>query len=206
MGPEVLPRIRAETIIEGRLVGRSDHSPWAKENAVAGLYLGGGRFIWGRFTRVDSVETTCEFSPDDPNDLLALRPGESYPYVDGYYGERAELVFDSTRTWRWSLFRPTDSVRYQDSAGVWETRARGNTPKCCVRVPGGWDHEHCSICGMMIGAAEQHSGYVDQSGEWVCEKCYREFVGPRSIGFVTWIGGLAVPAAASNSAHDQRDG
>jgi hypothetical protein len=99
MGPEVLPTFRLQTIREGRLIGRFEPSPWAQENACAGLYLGGGRFFWGRFCRVDQIGATCELELDDPTQGLTLRTGESYPYMDGYYGQRAELVLDSTRTW-----------------------------------------------------------------------------------------------------------
>ena len=88
MGPECVPgsgprpsRARAASSAD------FDPSPWAEENAIAGLYLGGGRFLWGRFSQVDRAGTTCSFAPDDPAELPALRDGESYPYVDGYYGE-----------------------------------------------------------------------------------------------------------------------
>jgi hypothetical protein len=155
MGPEVLPTFRLQTIGESGLIGRFEPSPWAEERAVAGLYLGGGRFLWGRFCRVDQSEATCEFEPDDLTELLALRIGESYPYVDGYYGERAELVLDSTRIWHLSVFRPTDSVRFEGTAGIMETRASGHTPDGGVTVPGGWDHEHCFICQEKIGTGGQ---------------------------------------------------
>jgi hypothetical protein len=77
MGPEALPTFRLQTNSEGRLIGRFEPSPWAQENAIAVLYLGGGRFLWGRFCRVDHVGATCELKPDDPTEPLALRTGES---------------------------------------------------------------------------------------------------------------------------------
>jgi hypothetical protein len=140
MGPEVLPTFLAETIIEDRLIGRFDPSPWAQENAIAGLYLGCDRFLWGRFSGVDQTAATCEFRPDDPAELPTLQPGAAYPYVDSYYGERAELVLDSARIWQQGVFRPTDSVRFQGTFGVMETRADGDNAEGAVRVPGGWDH------------------------------------------------------------------
>jgi hypothetical protein len=206
MGPEVLPLFRAVTIREGCLVGRFDASPWAEENAIAGLYLGGGRFLWGRFSGVDRTAATCEFRPDDPSELLALQPGGSYPYADGYYGERAELVLDPSRTWHQSVFHPTDSVRFRTTAGVMETRADGANVEGGERVPCGWDHEHCSICWSKIGVGGWTVGYVDQSGEWVCEDCHGRFVEPRSIDFVTWVGGIATPSTEPNLAPDQRIG
>ena len=206
MGPEVLPTFRLQTISESGLVGRFEPSLWAEERAVAGLYLGGGRFLWGRFCRVDQSEATCEFEPDDPTELLALRIGESYPYVGGYYGERAELVLDSTRIWHLSVFRPRDSVRFEGTAGIMETRASGDNPDGGMTVPGGWDHEHCFICQAKIGTGGQTVGYVDQSSEWVCEYRYRNFVEPHSIDFVTWIGGISASPPVPDSALDQRNG
>jgi hypothetical protein len=190
MGPEMLPRLRAVTISEGCILGRFDPSPWAKENAIAGLYLGGGRFLWGRFSQVDRAGTTCSFAPDDPAERPALRAGESYPYVDGYYGERAELVLDPARTWRQAEFRPTDAIRVPDAGGGMWVRPAGATPQGGELLPGGWDHEHCSICWERIGGGGQAAGFVSGEDDWVCGECYRQFVAPRSLAFVTWQTGF----------------
>jgi hypothetical protein len=84
-----------------------------------------------------------------------------------------------------------------------ETQAKGDIPIDGVRVPAGWDHEHCSICWEKIGAGGQTVGYVDQSNEWVCQACHKNFIEPGSIGFVTWIGGITA-RPVPNPGLDQR--
>jgi hypothetical protein len=191
MGPEVLPKFRAETISEGRILGRFDPSPWAEENAIAGLHLDGGRFLWGRFSQVDLAVGTCSFAPDDPNELLALRAGESYPYLDSYYGERAKLVLDPARTWRQAEFRASDAVRVPAAGGgIWIIRPAGADPQGGELLPGGWDHEHCSICWERIGGGGQAAGFVSGEDNWVCGECYGCFVAPRSLAFVAWQTGF----------------
>jgi hypothetical protein len=186
----VLPKFWAETIGEGSIVGRLDPSPWAKENEIAGLYLGGGRFLWGRFSRVDRAEGTCSFAPDDPAELCALRAGESYPYVDGYYGERAELVLDPARAWQQAEFQATDAVRVPAAGGGMWVRPADAAPQGGELLPGGWDHEHCSICWERIGGGGQATGFLSGADDWVCQECYRLFVAPRSLAFVTWEAGF----------------
>jgi hypothetical protein len=39
--------------------------------------------------------------------------------LDGYWGERAEIVLDQDRRWVRARFEPTDAVRLQGTAGVW---------------------------------------------------------------------------------------
>ena len=104
------------------------------------------------------------------------------------------------------VFRPRDSVRFEGTAGIMETRASGDNPDGGMTVPGGWDHEHCFICQAKIGTGGQTVGYVDQSSEWVCEYRYRNFVEPHSIDFVTWIGGISASPPVPDSALDQRNG
>jgi hypothetical protein len=101
------------------------------------------RFIWGRFIGVDQTLHTCHFLLDDPIREGLLRAGGSYPYLEGYWGERAELVLDEDQTWREADYRPRDTTRI--GGGV---------------IPGGWHHEHCSICWERIGVGGQPSGFV----------------------------------------------
>src|SRR5438477_10667651 len=64
MSPADLPRFRIMAVLTDRCTGQFDASPWVGENWITGLYLGGGRFLWGRFRDVDVASHTCSFSPD----------------------------------------------------------------------------------------------------------------------------------------------
>lgn len=92
MGPTDLPQFAVAAIHSHWCTGSFDLSPWVGDGWIAGLYRGGGRFVWGRFRDVDVAARTCSFYPDQVVELAALCPGNSYAYIDGYWGERAELV------------------------------------------------------------------------------------------------------------------
>ena len=193
MSPTDLPQFLVTATHGESCRGRFDPSPFIGERWIGCIYLGDGRFIWGRFTRVDQIQHTCEFLLDDPTAAGLLRTGGSYPYLDGYWGERAELVLDAERAWRESDFQPTDAVRVPAPQGVWLTRSTDEAPIGGDLVPKGWDHEHCSICREKIGCGGQASGFVDEKDDWVCGECFRQYVAPRSLAFVTWQTGYVHP-------------
>jgi len=185
MGPDKLPRFVVLTVFKDHCMGRFDPSPWVSENWISGLYLGDGRFVWGRFRDVDAAAHTCSFLPDSPSELPGLHQNESYPFMDGYWGQRAELVLDESRCWQRRLFEPSDKVRYPASSGTWmATRLSAEVPNGGQLVPGGWDHEHCAICNRKIGCGGESEGYVSPPDTWVCKECHGCFVVPRSLAFV----------------------
>jgi hypothetical protein len=185
VGPADLPHLAIAAIRADCCAGHFDPSPWVGEGWIGGLYVGGGRFLWGRFRQVDPAAPTCAFYPDQAADLAAVQPGRSYPYVDGYWGERAELVLDEGRRWQRARFEPSDAVRFPSPAGGWlATRSSPEAPGGGEVVPGGWDHEHCDICQKKIGRGGEPEGFSSPPDAWVCEECYTNFVAPRSLGFV----------------------
>src|SRR5207302_34276 len=60
-----------------------------------------------------------EFAPDNPDDLATIRARPDWDVLDGYWGERAELVLDQTRRWDKTRVQPTDAIRVQGPTGVW---------------------------------------------------------------------------------------
>jgi len=157
MSPTDLPRFTARAFHGGGWSGRFDPSPFLGERWIGCVDTGDGRFLWGRFIGIDLPRHTGNFVPDDPDAADILHAGGSYPYLDGYWGERAELVLDATRTWRESDFHPRDAI----STGS-------------ERFPGGWDHEHCSICWSKIDRGGKGAGFVSgaNDSDWVCGECH----------------------------------
>jgi hypothetical protein len=49
-------------------------------------------------------------------------------------------------------------------------------------VAGGWDHEHCELCGATISVGDH--GFVDADEHWVCEPCYAKYVAPHDLSFL----------------------
>src|SRR5436853_5746330 len=97
MEPTGLPHFAVAAVRGDCCTGRFGASSWVGEGWIAGLYLGGGRFLWGRFRDVDATAHTCSFYPDEAAELSALRPGESYPFMAGYWGDGSELVWGESR-------------------------------------------------------------------------------------------------------------
>jgi hypothetical protein len=186
VGPADLPHFVVAAVHEDRCTGRFAPSPWIGEGWIAGLYLGGGRFLWGRFRGVDEAKRTASFYPNQVAELSALRLEDSYPFMDGYWGERAELVLNESRRWQPARFEPSDMVRFPAAGGGWmATRSSPAAPPGGEVVPGGWDHEHCEICQKKIGCGGEPDGFFSPPDSWVCEECYRSFIVPRSLAFAS---------------------
>jgi hypothetical protein len=184
MGTADLPRFLVVDVHTDCCTGVFDSSPWVGENWIAGLYLGGSRFLWGRFRQVDKAARTCSFHPDHSADLSTMVTGNSYPFMDGYWGERAELVLDESRIWNRLAFEASDMVVFLAAGGSsMGTRLSAGAPPGGAVVAGGWDHEHCDICQKKIGGGGESIGYFNSPDSWVCEECYNNFVAPRSLAF-----------------------
>jgi len=184
MGPDDLPKFAITAICDDFCTGRFDQSPWVGENWIAGVYNESHQLIWGRFHRVNSIDNTCDFCPDEVADLSKLQTGRSYPYIDGYWGERAELALDPGRQWKETAFEPSDMVQFPaEGGGRLATRLSSNAPSGGEVVPGGWDHEHCDICWKKIGCGGEPFGFYSDPNAWVCSECYTKHVTPRSIEF-----------------------
>lgn len=193
MTPADLPQFTVTEVLPDRCIGRFSPSPWVNENWIAGLHLGEHRFLWGRFCLVFRDAAKCSFSPNHPNDLARIRVGTTYPYIDGYWGERAELVLDAGRAWKQREFEPSDMVMLPGSDGTtFGTSAVGDGPVGTI-VPGAWDHEHCDVCNRKIGCGGEAEGYFSTPDAWVCEECHSTYVLPRSIAFAELNGGWPRP-------------
>jgi hypothetical protein len=180
-----LPTFSIVDVHEQHCTGRFTPSPWVGERWGAALYLVGDRFLWGRFRDVDTAAGTCSFFPDEPADLQVLQQSSSYPYIDGYWGERAELVLDETRSWEKRRFNRTDAVGYPGPEGSWlVTRSLPESPSGGDIISGAWAHEHCAICWETISQHGQPEGYFNAPNTWICPKCYTTYVLPRSLAFI----------------------
>jgi hypothetical protein len=146
-----------------------------------------GGFVEGRFYQFDVNTKTALFKLKEKQSTK-LESGKSYSYLDGYWGERVALVLDNSRGWKRKPFVAQDAIAYK-SGDKRIVGKIGQSPDFPIegrgeRINKGWDHEHCAICWETIDEEEHPFGYIDQTGEWVRENCYSNFVLPRSLGFL----------------------
>jgi hypothetical protein len=180
----------------GGIIGTVTRTTHGRESWIGDRWIGylvmGTRLVAGRW---HARGNNWEFVPDDLNLVEGVLAHPESEVLDGYWGERAELVLDETSSWIKARFQPTDAVRTHGPGGVLlrpddssppatgEANAGSETSAAEV-VPDGWDHEHCAICWEKIGAGGQVDGYVNPERAWVCVRCYLDFVEPRSLNFV----------------------
>ena len=139
-----------------RLVGAVSSTRCGRETWIGDGYLGYLKYesllVPGRWHLRGEH---WEFVPGRPEHLTPLRQVAEFEVLDGYWGERAELVLDHALAWahdEWSIEE---------------------------------DHDHCSICWAAISMATNRDHFVSGSRKRVCKPCHREYVITRSLGFVT---------------------
>lgn len=121
-----------------------------------------------------------------------LRTGVSLPYVDYYWNpKQVAFALESARAWKKVAFRPRDAVRYRDPEvpGWWKSHVA--TARVSERardvhiIQNGWDHEHCYLCRARIGEARARHGYYSKADkDWLCVRCYKEFVAGHDLRFL----------------------
>ena len=103
-----------------------------------------------------------------------------FPTDESWVPWQRELVEDRTRVWREEAFAPTDAVRIMDEdMTALAPAGREDAPDGEI-VPGGWDHEHCSLCWRKISLfpGDGPAGYTEGE-EWLCRPCYTAYIIPR---------------------------
>ena len=184
------PQFRvADTTVEDGIVcyvGTFEPTPKVSESWMGYLFTKDRGLARGRFAcRPNS--TTIAFSPWDAAQM-ELRIGESYAYIEGYWGEKAALVLDHAHRWERKEFQPQDAFEPEWSGRngpkIWG-KAAEHVGEPGRIIPAAWDHAHCAICWAKIAQYEQPYGYRSSDDDtWVCERCYTQYVEPRSLAFI----------------------
>lgn len=115
--------------------------------------------------------------------------GMKLPFLDAYWqAYKVWMIVDPKNEWEKVAFKATPAISrpYSDGEGNRSIYVRpvpgGVTPGPGeTLVKGGWDHEHCELCNVSLEPGD--SGYLDLEDHWVCEKCYKKYVGPRDLSF-----------------------
>jgi hypothetical protein len=183
-----LPCLKIIAVDADSIAVSFDKMKWISEQSK-GCIIFEDSLVWGKFVSIVTDEKTARFIPDRKEITAALHIDSKYDYLDGYWGERADLVFDRNLKWVRNEFKSEDAIEFiidgkrirgvsgqQPIAGAEEVHC----------IEGGWDHEHCAICWETIGDYEvqKKTGYKNQNNEWICTHCYCSYVIPKKIDFV----------------------
>jgi len=146
-----------------------------------GFLLRDGKVIPGRW-RAHGQQWA--FVLERRQDIDSFRCEAQWDVLDGYWGERAEIVLDTSRQWRKRRFELSDAVEFRSEKGRWRVRWDGTEPGEGKLIKGGWDHEHCAIRWETIDVGGQPEAYFSEPNTWVCEDCFNRFVIPKSLSFI----------------------
>ena len=126
---------------------------WIDDNYIGAL-LNGSVIAFGRWFKEKSF-WRFQFNADDSN-KLSLNTGATVYAIDGYWGERIEIVYSTQIDWKKEIFKSKKN----------------------------WDHEHCAICWAKISEFENTEYYLGGGSYPVCKKCYKNYVLLKVISFV----------------------
>jgi hypothetical protein len=134
------------------LFGSVSSTEFGNETWIGDRWLGylkyGDALLYGRWY---SYGQNWEFALHKPNTLLATN---EYQILDGYWGERAELVLNKDIVWQPQQWTVPD------------------------------DHDHCAICWSTISTFENQAHFIASTGERVCAPCYDAYVRTRALTFI----------------------
>jgi hypothetical protein len=137
------------------LFGCVSSTEFGRQTWIADRYLGylkhGDFLARGRW---HAGGENWEFALDESQTAEELPDVNEFQILDGYWGERAELVLDRKIVWqpeRWQV---------QD------------------------DHDHCAICWATICSTENQAHFIATTGERVCAACYQAYVSTRALSFI----------------------
>jgi len=106
------------------------------------------------------------------------------------YGKISEL---RTRSWERRRFQPEGAWLYSTPNGTGRSKGSADQPldpeflataeaTDAQFVEGGWDAEHCALCGQRIAEDDPmfNGGFTD-GRDWVCDECERLFINRESV-------------------------
>src|SRR6266446_6613934 len=183
-----LPSMLVETIAQQpdglQISGRFDRLEGVREGGV--FRLSRGEYAWANLKIVDRSACTVLVTDERDRSVAQLRVGERYIWLHDYWqAPLVEAIADETHEWRQFTFQPSDATQFKKGDGIgWQpvgqTRPNGVTD---IRLmPGGWDHEHCGLCGRRIDP-DDPIGYTDNDDHFLCAPCYTQYGAHHAVSF-----------------------
>jgi hypothetical protein len=190
---EDLPRFTAHEIHEldaegnSLIVGNLSHLHGVR-GAHGFLYRSHGPSIMGDLEAIPSTAgAPVRFRTADASYAPELKPGASYPWLDGSWKPyHVKMVLSPADRWQRRSFSASP-VRFFLREGVtsWQEPDAKLPPGATdlgVRS-GDWNHACCELCPEQLEAARSSEGFVDDEGRWICAHCFEKYAKRNDISF-----------------------
>ena len=152
----LLPTFKVIERHSDEIVGSVSSTQLGDETWVADRYLGylkqGDSLFFGRW---HAAGQDWKFTLDKSETNEDLPASDEFQILDGYWGERAELVLNTNLDWQ---------------PDRWEIQN---------------DHDHCAICWATISTIENQTHFCASTGQCVCNACYDSYVRTRALTFIS---------------------
>ena len=151
-----IKRVEGTDIISCRLDSTAYKFPHKEQKWVdddwLGFLLKDNVLFYGRWHKTEN--DVWDFVLLKQYDINLFQCGEVLDILDGYYGERAEIVLDKTRTWKQELYTNQEN------------------------------HDHCNVCWATIDTKSEKNFMKSDKNDVVCMKCFKEYVKINSLNFI----------------------
>jgi len=191
---EDLPRFTIHEIREldaernSLIVGHLSHLQGVR-GAHGFLYRSHGPSIMGDLEAIPSAAgEPVRFRTADASYAPELKPGASYPWLDGSWKPyHVKMVLSPADRWQRRSFSAA-TVRFflRDGVTSWQEVDAKLPPGATdlgVRS-GDWNHACCELCPEQLEAARASEGFVDDEGRWICAHCFEKYAKRNDISFV----------------------
>ncbi len=140
------------------VVGSIDRLKQGRENWIGDNYLGflykNNTLFYGRWLK-EGEKWRFSFK-ESKLSTASFVAGEVVNVLDGYWGERVDLVISADFNWALQTFKAKDNC----------------------------DHEHCKICWATISETENTNYYCSSGAHPICKKCHNNHVSTKDLSFV----------------------
>jgi hypothetical protein len=158
----MFPTFKIKTVIENEtgneLIGTLSSDSYKGEKWVDDKWLGfiveDNRFIYGRWHK---LEDNWKFVIK-PEEIFEANfyEGQELSAVEGYWGERIELIIDKNTIWKQTVYKAANND----------------------------DHDHCFFCWATINEYENNKYMLANERIAVCLNCYENYVVKESFDFI----------------------
>lgn len=153
---------------------------------------------WFTFSEGSSAIASFATSAKEKPEIIGITLSQLDSYWQPYH---IWMVEQGPQGWSEQVFSPSDAIEdtfIASDGRSWRRLAKADSmsadhstgslqgvkdPSRTRIVPGGWDHEHCSLCNAHIDPGDRFF-YSLEYCQFLCVTCYERYVPTRDIGFV----------------------